>query len=317
MREFAELIPSCLLFLKSLTSVELSVWNEGSDKEEVFFRSSCNLSEESRKMREMIPSLLSQVASASIQPYPYQETNVDVVIESTTTLQGTPSSSSQRFLVCSNLGGPKATPAALNPASSALRFVPFASVACALNALNPHDSFEPIKGRAFCFLPLPTLTGLPVHVNGAFELSSNRRDVWFGDDMAGEGLLRAQWNKVLLEDVAVPAYLRLLELSSAYMTPAHQMQLWPVKSSGGPWEWICNGVFNGSVDKNVLYSPGSIAWTSPRNAIFLDSQAFHNDTCVTETVLRIFCDMKANIVSVRQALPSVCFCNILRRYTQQ
>jgi hypothetical protein len=72
--------------------------------------------------------------------------------------------------------------------------------------------------------------------------------------MAGEGLLRAQWNKVLLEDVAVPAYLRLLELSSAYMSPAHQMQLWPVKSSGGPWEWICTGVFNGSVDKNVLYS---------------------------------------------------------------
>ena len=23
-------------------------------------------------------------------------------------------------------------------------------------------------------------------MNGAFELSSNRRDVWFGDDMAGE-----------------------------------------------------------------------------------------------------------------------------------
>ena len=72
--------------------------------------------------------------------------------------------------------------------------------------------------------------------------------MWFGDDMAGEGLLRAQWNKVLLEDVAVPAYLRLLELASAYLTPAQQMQLWPVKSSGGPWEWICAGVFSGSVD---------------------------------------------------------------------
>ncbi len=35
--------------------------------------------------------------------------------------------------------------------------------------------------RAFCFLPLPALTGLPVHVNGFFELSSNRRDIWWGE----------------------------------------------------------------------------------------------------------------------------------------
>ncbi|KAL0410666.1 UNVERIFIED_CONTAM: Sacsin [Sesamum latifolium] len=42
-------------------------------------------------------------------------------------------------------------------------------------------------GRAFCFLPLPISTGLPVHINAYFELSSNRRDIWFGDDMAGTG----------------------------------------------------------------------------------------------------------------------------------
>ena len=34
------------------------------------------------------------------------------------------------------------------------------------------------SGNAFCFLPLPVDTGLPVHVNGFFELSSNRRDIW-------------------------------------------------------------------------------------------------------------------------------------------
>jgi hypothetical protein len=33
-------------------------------------------------------------------------------------------------------------------------------------------------GRAYCFLPLPVHTGLPVHVNAFFELSSNRRDIW-------------------------------------------------------------------------------------------------------------------------------------------
>jgi sacsin len=35
------------------------------------------------------------------------------------------------------------------------------------------------RGAAFCFLPLPLRTGLPVHVNAFFELSSNRRDIWY------------------------------------------------------------------------------------------------------------------------------------------
>jgi len=47
-------------------------------------------------------------------------------------------------------------------------------------------------GRAFCFLPLPVKTGLPVHVNGFFELSSNRRDVWHGGDMYVKGLSQIQ-----------------------------------------------------------------------------------------------------------------------------
>lgn len=35
------------------------------------------------------------------------------------------------------------------------------------------------KGHAFCFLPLPAKTTLPVHINGYFELSQNRRDIWY------------------------------------------------------------------------------------------------------------------------------------------
>ncbi len=42
------------------------------------------------------------------------------------------------------------------------------------------EQLPPLEdGRAFCFLPLPAKTGLPVHVNGYFELSSNRRDIWW------------------------------------------------------------------------------------------------------------------------------------------
>lgn len=50
------------------------------------------------------------------------------------------------------------------------------------SSIQDRKNFE---GRAFCFLPLPISTGLPAHVNAYFELSSNRRDIWFGNDMAG------------------------------------------------------------------------------------------------------------------------------------
>ena len=44
---------------------------------------------------------------------------------------------------------------------------------------------------------LPVRTGLPVHVNAYFELSSNRRDIWFGGDMAG--VLQADTIKTRVE----------------------------------------------------------------------------------------------------------------------
>jgi hypothetical protein len=87
--------------------------------------------------------------------------------------------------------------------------------------------------------------------------------------MAGEGLLRAQWNKVLLEDVVVPAYLRLLELASGHLSPAHQMQLWPVKSSGGPWDWILSGVYTRLSRERLFWSEGSHRWVDAESSILL------------------------------------------------
>ena len=48
-----------------------------------------------------------------------------------------------------------------------------------------------IDGIAYVFLPLPCQTGLPVHINGFFEVSENRRDIWYGTDMSGAGKVRS------------------------------------------------------------------------------------------------------------------------------
>ena len=92
---------------------------------------------------------------------------------------------SERWAILSALGGGEAKLMAVDPATAHLRLVPWAGVACLLQRDQGAPAL-PVRGRAFCFLPLPAETGLPVHVNGYFELSSNRRDIWRGDDMAGE-----------------------------------------------------------------------------------------------------------------------------------
>ncbi|XP_033729334.1 sacsin-like [Pecten maximus] len=63
-----------------------------------------------------------------------------------------------------------------------LSYSPYVGVAI------PDKDTEDFKGHVFCFLPLPleerSLTGFPVHVNGFFALSQNRRHVkWPSADL--------------------------------------------------------------------------------------------------------------------------------------
>ncbi|CAC5408783.1 unnamed protein product [Mytilus coruscus] len=68
--------------------------------------------------------------------------------------------------------------------------------------------FEMENGRAFCFLPLPISTGLPVHINGHFALSSNRTQIFgglFKDD------IRYMWNRCIVDQTIAYAYAGLLK----------------------------------------------------------------------------------------------------------
>ncbi|KAH6783246.1 zinc finger protein [Perilla frutescens var. hirtella] len=129
-------------------------------------------------------------------------------------------------------------------------------------------------GRAFCFLPLPISTGLPVHINAYFELSSNRRDIWFGDDMVGDGKTRSDWNMYLLEEVASPAYGHLLETVALEFGPSDLFfSFWPRTGGVEPWASLVQKVYQ-FVSENglrVLYTKTRGGqWISPKQAIFPD-----------------------------------------------
>lgn len=121
------------------------------------------------------------------------------------------------WLVCMLIGGESALQTSYD--ASTLKLVPMAGVATRLPPASP------VSGRAFVSLPLPVETMLPLHVNGCFEISSNRRDVWSGNDMTGDGLRRSSWNEALLKDTVAKAWLELVlvarDTSQLRSSPSH------------------------------------------------------------------------------------------------
>ena len=123
-------------------------------------------------------------------------------------------------------------------------FVPAGSVACPLRKSSDADGrFLPTtlglgprsRGRAYCYLPLPVVTGLPVHVNGVFALHSDRRQLSrVTEDDKTSSSPRVDWNNALLEDAVAGAYLQLLsDLVAVIGSPDKDISLqdlWPVRS---------------------------------------------------------------------------------------
>ena len=162
-----------------------------------------------------------------------------------------------------------------------MRLVPWAGVAACIRQTGPagppssplHPAAQLLArlGRAYCFLPLPAETQLPVHVNGYFELSSNRRDIWHGTDMAGDGKMRADWNLALITDIAVPCYTRLLRHAIKAVGPGSEyLSLWPTEMPPKPWDVVMGALYTTLADMRVLWSEvQGGCWISPRSAVLL------------------------------------------------
>jgi sacsin len=99
------------------------------------------------------------------------------------------------FLVVCGLMGGEARRVACEESSRHLKLIPYGAVAACISRVGQNrqipesgpssieggaggSCFPPIVGKAFCFLPLPVRTMLPVHTNAYWELSANRRDIW-------------------------------------------------------------------------------------------------------------------------------------------
>ena len=130
--------------------------------------------------------------------------------------------SKERWLIVQQIGFEKEVPGCINSAFSDLGLLPQGGVACLLEKTS-NDAYEKCK-KAFCFLPLPFETNLPVHINGHFALDHEaRRNLWRDEG----GGYRSDWNNVLLGDVVTSCYLTLLEEVRAFLQLPSAAQIGP------------------------------------------------------------------------------------------
>ena len=137
---------------------------------------------------------------------------------------------------------------------------------------------EAVPGEMFCFLPLSIQTGLPVHANGYFAVTSNRRGIWEGTTAdIGRQPLEVRWNQSLMEDALTQAYVQLLENMIVMQTqgkiPSYDIfTLWPNpdKLQSSAWEPLIKSFYRriASYDLPLVRTAGK--WLPVTQCIYQD-----------------------------------------------
>ncbi|XP_035477581.1 sacsin isoform X2 [Scophthalmus maximus] len=181
------------------------------------------------------------------------------------------------WLICSCMDATEALKFSLSDSGKRLGLVPCGGVAVLLSEEENRKwtvktNATPV-GEVFCYLPLRIKTGLPVHINGCFAVTSNRKEIWKTDT-------KGRWNSVFMRHVIVQAYLAALTMlrsmaESGELLNYSYYAAWPDPSqvhddftliSQGIYQEIAKG---GDSEHAKVFSDGNI-WVSIKYVRFLD-----------------------------------------------
>ncbi|CAG2253119.1 unnamed protein product [Mytilus edulis] len=219
-------------------------------------------------------------------------TKVDVKIE---TQSGFGNNAEQSWFVLHCLkGGNLSQELATLSQDEALSNSPYVSIAV------PKDMDTDFKGHVFCLMPLPledeSLTGYPVHVNGHFALSQNRRHVKWptADQVRNKAHIdkSIRWNNCLLVEVLAGVYHDVIQdllqtckangnrkedLDRLYRSiPDH-------RKITSHWDLICEPFFQTFLQTACLFSDSfGGKWIQPKYAVF---KIFDPNVCEDEVAL--------------------------------
>ncbi|XP_070693892.1 sacsin [Pempheris klunzingeri] len=182
-----------ILFLKNICKIQVHEINQHSGKLETIFVVEKSLPQKSREGKDAFVKL-QQNALQSHRPVKPQNAIYGTVISTSDKRQS-------KWIIAEQFGSSKNSGKTEVTQSYKL---PQAAIAARVS------SNTDFTGVAFCSLPLPGKTGLPVHVNANFEVDSARRSLWKEDGQS----LKSNWNESLKLDVIAPLYADLLHYIS-------------------------------------------------------------------------------------------------------
>ena len=210
-----------LLFLQHLESIELYVRETSETTPRKTFE--VRITHESLQLvREKREEFQSMIITGQLTPFPVHVT-YPITIETVNVCQGIENGTRRHSFLVTNYfcGGEVSSEFQTLASDESLSYLPLVGVAMDLSA-GSEEATPAILGHVFCFLPLPvqktSLTSLPVHVNGFFALSQNRRYIKFpnaeqedqerqGHQLTDKSLL---WNRCLLEEAIPKAYATMI-----------------------------------------------------------------------------------------------------------
>ena len=140
---------------------------------------------------------------------------------------------------------------------------------------KPCSEIKAIDGEAFCFLPLSIPTGLPIHVNGYFAVTSNRRGIWERTTSRQRQEIEVRWNESLLQDALCNAYLYLLnDMKTLQMQDYHFCSLWPVygRLQSATWGTLVECVYKKIVSNSLQLFNCDGKWLSMKEGWILDNE---------------------------------------------
>lgn len=272
---------SMLLFLRRVERIEIAEWRPFSTAPETLF--TCDIANISPALRAQrsFDDMLGRNRAANIAGGRTAVADFSLQIRTESRLFG---NTTDTWRVCTQFGGGAASNIARMSENAHLKLVPIAGVAACMTTEGQELIPRNRSGAAYCFLPLPIQTELPVMVNGFFELSSNRRDIWQESvDMTGDGNTRAKWNESILRDIVAPCYVRLLHFAKEHMGFSEIFEgLWPSHRIPKPWATVMNATYALAHTEKLLHirsstpttaSNAPLKWIEPRNAVILPFQA--------------------------------------------
>ena len=134
------------------------------------------------------------------------------------------------------------------------------------------DLDNPCNGRIFCFLPMPidAASKLPVHINGTFSLTDDRRSLkWPGVERRNDPT--ADWNTLLVKEVLPSCYASLLLEAKNSIPCGHFYRAWPNVASvqGSHWEGVLKPLLTSLILNQVIWCERQVQWLLPNHVIYI------------------------------------------------